>query len=431
MRDGITLSQLNRRISQAINEPALQSVWVVAELSDLRVNHGHCYMELMEKDPVSGSVLARLKAVIWASTFPRINAEFFSATGQRLATGLKVMVCGTVNFHAAYGMSFVISAIDPSFTMGEAERRRREILQRLTQEHVVDLNRSLPWPDVAHRIAIISARGAAGYGDFINQLYHNPSRIRFTTRLFEAVMQGDRTSPSVISALDQIAASPDEFDCVVIIRGGGATSDLLAFDDYPLALNVAQFPIPVIVGIGHERDTTVLDYVANMRVKTPTAAAEWLIARGETALEHLRKLAADIMLTVSETIKESQTQLAYLESTLQLAPATSIERSQARLQRSLMLLAESGARRISPELTRLTGVETALSTAAANALTRENDRLNARTGLLEALSPTATLKRGYSITTINGHALTNPRQIQPGDRVTTTLAEGTFISTVE
>ena len=285
MERGITLSRLTRMVGQALASAPLQNVWVVAELSDLRLNHGHCYMELMEKDPATGSIMARMRAAIWASNFPSINATFMAATGRRLESGLKVMVCGTVNFHSAFGLSFVINSIDPAYTMGEAERRRREILQRLTAEKVIDLNRQLEWPDVALRIAVISASGAAGYGDFINQLYNNPSRLRFSTRLFQAVMQGDRTAASIIACLEAIASDVDSYDCVVIIRGGGATSDLLAFDDYDLAANVAQFPLPVIIGIGHERDTTVLDYVANMRVKTPTAAAEWLIGRGQQALD--------------------------------------------------------------------------------------------------------------------------------------------------
>lgn len=430
MRQGITLSQLNRRVGIALSTSTLQNVWVIAELSDLRINHGHCYMELMEKDSATGSVNARMRAVIWASTFPRLNAEFFAATGRRLESGLKVMVCGTVNFHSAFGMSFVISAIDPAFTMGEAERRRREIIQRLTDEGVIDLNRSLDWPDVPSRIAIISAPGAAGYGDFIHQLYTNASRLRFTTRLFTAKMQGDSTSPSVIAALEAIAADIDSYDCVVIIRGGGATSDLLAFDDYALANNVAQFPLPIIIGIGHERDTTVLDFVANMRVKTPTAAAEWLIARGDDALEQLRRIASDIMLSASDLIKGAQTHLAYLNSTLRLAPASAMQRASAALQRSSMLLAETGARRIAPEMTRIKATGQAIATAAATAITRNTDRLNSRHQLLQALSPAATLSRGYSITTVDGRALRSADGLAPGTVVTTTLADGSFTSTV-
>lgn len=431
MSSPLSLSQLNRRIAQALAQPALQSVWVVAELSDLRVNHGHCYMELMEKDPSTGSVQARLRGVIWASAFPRINADFFGVTGRRLESGLKVMVCGSVSYHAAFGMSFVITAIDPSYTMGEAERRRREIIDRLTREQVIDLNRTLEWPDVALRIAVISAPGAAGYGDFINQLYSNGEHLRFRTRLFPAIMQGDRTSPSVIASLEAIATEADDFDCVVIIRGGGATSDLLAFDDYDLALNVAQFPLPVIIGIGHERDTTVLDFVANMRVKTPTAAAEWLIGRGSDALDRLRRTAGDIMLAASDIIAGAQTRLAYLDSALLIAPQNAVTRAENALHRASMMLAQTGVHRIAPEMARLDSMGKAIATAAENTIVRNADRLKSRSELLDALSPAATLARGYSITTINGRAVRSAADVKTGDILTTLLSDGAISSTAK
>lgn len=431
MSSPLSLSQLNRRIAQALAQPALQSVWVVAELSDLRVNHGHCYMELMEKDPSTGSVQARLRGVIWASAFPRINADFFGVTGRRLESGLKVMVCGSVSYHAAFGMSFVITAIDPSYTMGEAERRRREIIDRLTREQVIDLNRTLEWPDVALRIAVISAPGAAGYGDFINQLYSNGEHLRFRTRLFPAIMQGDRTSPSVIASLEAIATEADDFDCVVIIRGGGATSDLLAFDDYDLALNVAQFPLPVIIGIGHERDTTVLDFVANMRVKTPTAAAEWLIGRGSDALDRLRRTAGDIMLAASDIIAGAQTRLAYLDSALLIAPQNAVIRAENALHRASMMLAQTGVRRIAPEMARLDSMGKAIATAAENTIVRNAERLKSRSELLDALSPAATLARGYSITTINGRAVRSAADVKTGDILTTLLSDGAISSTAK
>lgn len=427
----LTLSQLNRRVAEAIGMAPLQNVWVVAELSDVRLSHGHCYMELMEKAPESGTVTARLRAVIWAGTYLRLSAEFHTATGQRLESGLKVMVCGTVSYHPAYGISFVISAINSSFTMGEAERRRREILQRLQTEGVTDMNRSLEWPDVPWRIAVISAPGAAGYGDFIHQLYTNDSHLRFRTKLFPALMQGDKTVPSVIAALDAINSECDSFDCVVIIRGGGATSELMAFDDYSLAMNVAQFPLPVIIGIGHERDITVLDYVANMRVKTPTAAAEWLIARGEAALEQLRTLASGITMRAADLIAGAKTHLAYLDSTLLTAPASALQRASARLQQATLQLGQTGARRITPQFERLSATARAIATAASTATSRAADRLEARKNLLDALSPAATLARGYSITaTSDGHAVRSITEVKSGERVTTILADGSFTSTV-
>lgn len=430
-RTAISLTQLNRVIAGYLSQPSLSNVWVVAELSDVRLNRGHCYMELVEKNPETGTVLARMRAAIWASSFPRINHTFAAATGSNIATGQKVLLCGSVTYHPAYGLSLVISDIDPSYSMGEAERKRREILARLQREGIINDNRSLEWPDVALRVAIISAPGAAGYGDFINQLYNNQACLRFSTRLFPALMQGDRTSPTVIAALEEIAADIDSYDCVVIIRGGGASTDLQAFDDYNLAANIAQFPLPVIVGIGHERDITVLDYVANMRVKTPTAAAEWLISRGEAALERACRLAADIQRVASELIAGARTQLAHLDSTLQIAPMACLQRSLAHLGQATASLAGIGSRRIFPELTRLDSRLQALETAGKTVLGRSADRLKAREDLLRVLSPEATLARGYSLTLFDGKAVRDASQLAPGAEVTTRLARGTFSSIVK
>lgn len=428
----LTLLELNRRIAGALSCPDLAEVWVTAEMSDARLSRGHCYMELIDKDADSGDVRARLKGVIWASTFQRINAEFYAATGQRLASGMKVLVRGSVNYHAAYGMSFVISAIDPSYTMGEVERRRREILERLQREGVADLNRTIEWPDVPWRIAVISAANAAGYGDFIHQLYHNPSRLRFRTRLFTAALQGQNTASSVIAALDAIAAEADNWDCVVIIRGGGATSDLVSFDDYHLAANVAQFPLPVVVGIGHERDVTVLDYVANMRVKTPTAAAEWLIARGEDALERLHRLASELLRSVADTTAEASRQLAYIESTLTSAPAASLQRAEARCRQAALTLAGSVGRSTSVHLARLDAALSALRVASSLAVERAQARLQRQADMLAALSPQATLARGYTITrTADGHAIRSSADLAEGTRIITTFADGSASSVIQ
>lgn len=426
----ITLSRLNRAIAAYLQQPSLTNVWVVAELMDVRVARGHCYMELIEKDASTGTVVARMRAAIWASVYTGLASRFRKATGREFATGLKVLVCGTVSYHPAYGLSLVINNIDPSFTLGEAERRRREILEQLTRDGIINDNRSLEWPTTALRIAIVSAAGAAGYGDFINQLYNNLSRLKFTTRLFPAVMQGERTAPTVIAALDAIAAECDQWDCVVIIRGGGASSDLQAFDDYPLASNVAQFPLPVIVGIGHERDVTVLDYVANMRVKTPTAAAEWLIAHNEAALERVRLLASEILRVASDRLSGARTQLAYLESTLSIAPKGAVERATGRLRQATASLGSIGVRRISPELARLDHTVTAIATAQTNLIRRRNDHLNAIEQLLKALSPEATLRRGYSLTLFEGKAVRDAASLPCGAEVTTRVASGVFKSKV-
>ncbi|MGM9844942.1 MAG: exodeoxyribonuclease VII large subunit [Muribaculaceae bacterium] len=404
----ITLQQLNRRIADAITGTAgLQGVWVVAETSDLRVTGGHCYFEMIQKHPDSGAQLARGRAVIWASQYQRLNAAFSAATGTPLQTGIKIMARVNVSYHAVYGLSMVVTDINPEYTMGDLLRRRNEMIARLKREGIIDMNRELGWRDPVQRIAVISARGAAGYGDFINQLYHNASRLRFVTRLFPAVMQGDNTAPTVISALETIAADVDSYDCVVIIRGGGGSSDLASFDNYDLAANIAQFPLPVIVGIGHERDVTLLDYVAALRVKTPTAAAEWLISRGEASLRRVRDLGAAMLQSVTDRISGNQRQLAYMSGQIPTIVRAAIARQGDRLR--------------SRYVQDITG-------AVGEQLRVRRLRLDAIGEVLDALSPEATLRRGYSITRVNGRAVTDATAISAGMELTTTLAHGTITS---
>lgn len=377
----ITLLDLTRRLAAAVSDAAICDVWITAETSDLRCSGGHCYMELIQKNADSGATVARMRAAIWASRFAGLNAEFRMATGAPLASGIKIMARVTASYHPVYGLSLTVNDINPDYTLGDLLRRRREILAQLTREGVADMNRQLPWPEPVQRIAVISAAGAAGYGDFINQLYHNSQRLRFCTELFPAVLQGPKAPASIIEALDAIAAHIDDFDCVVIIRGGGATSELASFDDYQLAANVAQFPLPIIVGVGHERDVTILDYVANMRVKTPTAAAEWLISRGDAQLQRLRQLGTDLLRCVSDRLSGNRRQLAFIQG--QIAPLVQ------------------------------------------GAIARNRQLLDSTSRLLDALSPQATLRRGYSITRLDGHAVTSPDKLSDGQRITTVLAEGT------
>ena len=428
--DTLTLEQFTSRLSSLISsEPSLRNVWVTAETSDVRRNM-HCYLELIQKDPVTGDPVARARATIWRSAFARIESDFMAATGSRLASGMKVRVLVSANYHPAYGLSLNITDIDPVYTMGDLLRLRMEILSRLKDEGVVDLNRSLEWPDVPLRIAVISAPGAAGYGDFIHQLYTNPRALRFSTRLFPATMQGQQAPPSIISALEAIAAEEEEWDGVVIIRGGGATSDLAAFENYDLASNIAQFPLPVIIGIGHERDVTVLDYVANMRVKTPTAAAEWLIGRGTAALERLDMLASDIHATASAMIAESREQLAYMSARLPYLPQAAVDSARKRLDRDMLALSETARGRLRPELSRLDMAAERLSSVTSAIIERRRHRLDSIGELIEVLSPVATLRRGYSITRVDGHAVTSVSELKPGMTIETTLADGTVRSNI-
>lgn len=427
----LSVTALSRIIAGLLSVSDLHDIWITGELVDLRASGGHCYMELVDKDAASGRVNARIKAIMWANIAPGIGAKFQRGTGQRLQSGLKVMVCGTVNYHPSFGISVVITDINPSYTLGEAERRRREILERLKADGVIDINRSLPWPVPVLRIAVVSAPGAAGYGDFVNQLYSTPRRIRFSVELFTAVMQGVRTAESCIAALDAIGQRADEFDCVVMIRGGGSSSDLQSFDDYALAANVAQFPLPVIVGIGHERDVTVLDYVAAMRVKTPTAAAEWLIARAGECLDRLRQAAADILAAATDRMAGCNTQLSYCEGMLPTAARAVVQRACAALDNARLSLAGVRASRIVPEQSRLVATGDALKVASRSLVSRAMERLDASSELLRALSPEATLRRGFSVTrTMSGHTITSAAEAAVGTTIVTTFADGEVTSTV-
>ena len=427
----ITLSQFNALISQAVNaNPDLHNRWVVAETSDLRVVRGHCYMELVEKDDRDVTV-AKLGAVIWASTFVRLNAEFQAATGSELKTGMKLLVMVTANYHSQYGFKAVINDIDPSYTLGDMARQRLEILRRLKVDGIIDMNKELPIADVPQRIAVISAAGAAGYGDFMNQLEHNPYGLKFYTCLFGASMQGAQTVPSVLAALDRINGYQDLFDAVVIIRGGGATSELNSFDNYDLAASVAQFPLPVIVGIGHDRDETVLDFVAAVRVKTPTAAAEWLIKRGTNALAHLDELQEAVVTAVRETVGHAREQLTYYTGMIPAAARRIIETNGIRLDNFANSIPLAANNLIAAQRTRLDRASERMSQAVEHAMQREQQRLKALGEKAALLSPENTLQRGYSLVWAGGKCVTAASQINPGERVTMQFADGTADATVD
>lgn len=423
----LTLLQFNTLLSEVIaSAPALRSAWVVAETSDLR-RSTHCYLELIQKNPDTGETVARARATIWRTTFQQIDADFYMATGQRLDSGMKVMVKVSANYHPAYGLSLNITAINPSYTLGDLMRLRREILARLTAEGVINLNRQLPFPIPALNIAVISAEGAAGYGDFMRHLFDNPHRINFKVQLFPALMQGVQAPASIINALEQIAEIEGAFDCVVIIRGGGATSDLASFENYELAANIAQFPLPVIIGIGHERDITVLDYVANTRVKTPTAAAQLLISQASDLMQRVDNAARAITSAATSMMAATREQLAYISSRLPFLPANIIASSNRRLDSLTMRLITSSRTTLTPVQASLDRSLTRLAAATSAIIDRRHNRLDALGRLTEALSPQATLSRGYSITRVEGHAVTSPDQIPEGATVTTTLAGGTVI----
>lgn len=427
----ISLVEFNRRIGGLLHDASVQRCWVVAETSDVRQSGGHCYLELVQKDAQTGQTLARMRGIVWASVYARLRCEFERATGQPFASGMNVMVEVSANFHEQYGLSVVITGINPTYTLGDMARQRLEILNRLRSEGIIDMNKQLPWPDVAQRVAVISAAGAAGYGDFMNQLHNNPSGIKFYTCLFPAVMQGQSTVTSVIAALERINDYADLFDCVVIIRGGGSTSDLNSFDNYDLAANVAQFPLPVICGIGHDRDNTVVDSVASVRVKTPTAAAEWLLDRAQSALDHVNALTDMVVDSATQMLSGARQQLAYFTSGIPLMADNIVVRHRARLQQIAAAIPVVAARRIDGAGKDLAFASQRVAMAARQCVANERQRVTGLEKQVELLSPDRVLRRGYSLTLRDGYVVTSASSLRAGDSLVSRFADGERTSVVE
>ena len=399
----LSLLELNTLVRNHVQAAMPDRYWVRAEVSEVRENRsGHCYLELVEKDEASGEMQAKARAVIWATVYRMLRAHFAAETGMAIAPGIKLLIEVSVDMHELYGYTLTVHDIDPSYTLGDMARQRAEIIRRLTQEGIIDMNRELSWSLLPQRIAVISSPTAAGYGDFIDQLHRNPYRYRFYTALYTAAMQGARAESSVIGALERIYTHESDFDGVVIIRGGGATSELSCFDSYPLAQNVAQFPLPVIVGIGHDRDETVLDRVANVRVKTPTAAAEWLIARVAEADRLRLDLQASLAGEIDNRLRQERQRLA------------------AAGQR-LPLLIE---RRITLERSRLDHLAPTLRQAVTRSMERQQQRLALLSRSVELSSPERILKRGFSLTLKAGKAVCSADELRSGDRITTFYGEG-------
>ena len=428
----LSLSQLTGLIGKSINvQPALKQVWVTAETSEVRVSGGHCYMELIEKDSASGKPVARLRAVIWANNYQRIGRMFRQVTGMSLASDMKIMANVTVNYHPVYGLSAVIEHLNCEYTLGARMRRRMEILARLEEDGVLEMNRTLEMPVPTLRVAVISSPTAAGFGDFIHQIFANPRHLNFRIRLFEAVMQGQNTPGSVISALERVMACGEDFDCLAILRGGGAVADLDAFDDYSLALNVAQFPLPVITAIGHERDTTVLDHIARVSVKTPTAAAEWLIREASEQLDRVLNLGSEISMICRERISGEEKRLAFATAQIPLLAhnATAIRRE--RLSAIALSLPQIPRNIMAMQLQRLDRFAESLRDSLPQKISSRRQRLDALESLVSALSPEAVLRRGYSITLREGKPLMSASELREGEEITTILAEGRISSKVK
>lgn len=383
----LTLSQLTEHISAVLHSTFIDSVWVQAEISELNVRKGHCYLELVEKDDSGRNFAAKMRATCWASVYSSLLSYFERETGQPLSVGMKVMLAVEVRFHSVFGMSLSIVDIEPSFTVGELVRQRRLTIQRLKDDGVFDMNRSLSIPLLPRRIAVISADTAAGYGDFCHQLRNTSPAYSISLTLFPALMQGDKASASIISALDRICEQQHNYDLVVIIRGGGATTDLTCFDSYELASHCAQFPLPIVAGIGHLRDTSVLDLVAHTSLKTPTAVAEWILQAYQQQDELLSRFAQ----RVTQSLHQRLLQQRYSLEQIQMRVHTHIHRH----------------------------------------ILSEKSRLDLAEKTIELHSPQTILQKGYTLTRISGKVLTSASELKPGDQLITEFADGTITSIVE
>lgn len=406
------------------------SYWVEAELSEVRERSGHCYMELVQKDLTGNSTVARASARCWRSTWASVRPGFEQVTGEHFRAGLKVLLQVHAQFHENFGFSWIVTDIDPAYTLGDMARRRQEIIRILKEEGVFDLNKELCLSLFASRIAVVSSESAAGYGDFCNQLDTNAYGFAFSVRLFPAVMQGERTEGSIISALDAINSEADDFDCVVIIRGGGAVSDLSAFDSLALAENVANFPLPVITGIGHERDESVLDMVANKRVKTPTAAAAMLIENLKHTYDRIVQAQERISVSVSRRMDYERVRLERVSGRIPVLFSLVKTRQQARIDSLFARVGAAAGRIVAEERLRLDRLSVALAPAVRQRLSAENHRLELLGQRISAVDPAILLRRGYSITLHNGRAVYSPDQLSDGDVIETRLAEGNVRSVV-
>lgn len=426
----LTLYELNSMVRDVVELGMPGSYWVEAELSEVRERSGHCYMELVQKDLTGNSTVARASARCWRSTWASVRPGFEQVTGEHFRAGLKVLLQVHAQFHENFGFSWIVTDIDPAYTLGDMARRRQEIIRILKEEGVFDLNKELCLSLFASRIAVVSSESAAGYGDFCNQLDTNAYGFAFSVRLFPAVMQGERTEGSIISALDAINSEADDFDCVVIIRGGGAVSDLSAFDSLALAENVANFPLPVITGIGHERDESVLDMVANKRVKTPTAAAALLIENLKHTYDRIVQAQERISVSVSRRMDYERVRLERVSGRIPVLFSLVKTRQQARIDSFFARVGAAAGRIVAEERLRLDRLSVALAPAVRQRLSAENHRLELLGQRISAVDPAILLRRGYSITLHNGRAVYSPGLLSDGDVIETRLAEGNVRSVV-
>ena len=410
MDEGISLSDLSALIEQGLKQTLHPHYWVVGEISEIQANrNGHCYLELIEKPENEQNPTAKMRAVVWANVYRMLAPYFESETGSPLSVGMKILVQVSVNFHSLYGLSLQITDINPTYTIGEDELRRQKIIRQLEEEGIIDLNKEIPLPSVIQRIAVISSATAAGYQDFTQQLQFNLHGIAFHTELFPAAMQGVDVESTIIAQLDEIFKRESEFDAVVIIRGGGARTDLRWFDNYNIAANVAQFPLPVITGIGHDKDQSITDLVAHTSLKTPTAVAEFIINTCSEFIEQLNELQDRLQRVLSEEIRAQHDLLNNYVSTLS--------------HRMQLVTMQSN--------NKLLHIRQTLQHSAQTILLKATNDLQLIETRIVAKEPKTILKQGYTLTTsADGTIVRSSKQLKANEKITTHFADGTISSTV-
>lgn len=452
-RENITLFELNKNIQEKINSNFPDKLWIIAEISELKVNrNGHCYLELIEKDIISDKIIARSRATIWAFTYRMLRPYFENTTGHELSEGIKILVHINVEFHELFGFSLNITDIDPNYTLGDLAQKKAKILKQIIDEGVFNMNKELLFPVVPQKIAIISSATAAGYQDFIQQLKNNSFNYKFYTKLFPSIMQGITAEESIVTALDKIYQYESFFDIVVIIRGGGSQADLSCFDSYLLAANVAQFPIPVLTGIGHDKDESIIDMVAHKKLKTPTAVAEYIIEKTSEFEYNIDIIKRNIFELITVYIQDQKSKLIQYKTVIIPSIRNNLNKNnyhQAILIEKLKNLIKHFNKKKSNHLVKLSNNVEKFSTRIINNNSekisfyknklklksllytqKQNLILSNLKNKTELLNPENILKRGYSITYLNGRNLKDLENINEDNEIITKLFTGYIRSTV-
>jgi exodeoxyribonuclease VII large subunit len=447
-----SLSSFNQLVRQTLEQSLHELYWVVAEINEINVNNGHCFMELIEKDAASERIIAKARATVWAYQFRMVQPCFVSITGRELSAGLKVMLQVSAVFHELYGFSLQVMDINPSYTVGELALQKQQVLQQLENEGVLDMNRELESVEVPQRIAVVSSPSAAGYGDFTQQLLNNSAGYAFRQTLFPAVMQGNEADSSVTAALEKIFEREDEFDVVVVIRGGGSQSDLHCFNSYRIAASIAQFPLPVLTGIGHDRDETIADRVANMALKTPTAVAEYLIHQAKSFDDYLQDLSQRLVEAVTEAMQQPIGHIREQSQRLQRIMQTSVHRQDKKLMMYRFRLNDMVREVIAQHQSKRVNMAISIQSVVKHTLTERKNKFpelerrihnSVRAKLkteeakatwlsdkLHLLNPERLLERGYSITLSNGKIVRSISGLTAGQKLETRLSDGTVESVV-